>query len=486
MSVFDMLSLLEVKNWKSDVSESMKRQAYWASCLFGFVFLLFALPGGQQAISIATPIEHFHLAWLPLFCVFFITIEILLQNGVTPSPMPTQFNIWAMLLLAAIKYLFIPVPLRRQVDWTPRPERKKQNIVFLVDESVRGDYVSFKPGNKLTPELATLSDRLVCFGPAASGGNCSSYSNVILRFGATPERIVETTTTNPSLFAYAKKAGYRTVYIDAQAGYQAKDTGLQNFMTPAEKSEIDVFYVVQIGPDKKAADFQLADIVADELKSGHPVFIYANKSGVHYPYEDRYPKGAEVFVPTPQKSVSGALEKMVSSYRNGVNYAVEKFMLYLFSKADMSNVSLIYTSNHGQWFCPDRYPHGMVVNPDPRTGLVPLWAYSSDKATAKAFTEGAAKCQGRASHFLIAPTLYELMGYDRADIALGYQDSMFTGTDKPPRMTTGDIFGLFGTSSLFWDIDLHRDYFEYDAQPTLKTELTPTHAQGRDQVLTFV
>ncbi len=485
MSVFDMLSLLEVKDWKSDVSGSMKRQVLFAFCIFGLVLLLCAVPYATQPEWVDA-INKYHLAWLPLLCVSFIAVEIVVKGGDTLSPMPTQFSVGAMLAPTAVKSLLSPVPHRRQVDWKQQQVTKKQNIVLLVDESVRGDYVSFKPGNRLTPELAALSDRLTCFGPAVSGGNCSSYSNVILRFGATPEHIVETAGTNPSLFAFARKAGFRTVYIDAQAGYQAKGTGLQNFMTRAEKSEIDGFYVVEIGPGKKSADFQLADIIAAELEADQPVFIYANKNGVHYPYEARFPKDEEVFVPRPQNSEASAKARMISSYRNGVKYTVEKFMLYLFAKADLSNATMIYTSDHGQLFSPGRYPHGMVRNPDPRTGLVPLWAYSSNKAIAKAFKEGAAKSQGKASHFLIAPTLYELMGYARVDIAMTYQDSLFTGTDKPPRMTTGDIFGLFGSSALFWEFDLQRDYFEHDDQPKLRAERHASQTQGSDQVLTFV
>ena len=486
MSVFDMLSLKEVKNWKTDTTMIMKRQSAYACWLFGTVIVLFVVPGGGLLTMVAARADTFWLGWLPLFCISFIAVEILQQNGITPSPMPTQFSVWAMLIITATKCLLNPMPKRRGVDWQPQSIGKKQNIILLVDESVRGDYVSFGENNRLTPGLAVLSDRLTSFGLAASGGNCSSYSNVIVRFGAVPDRISDTAKSNPSLFAFARKAGYRTVYIDAQAGYQAKGTGLQNFMTLAERSEVDGFYVLQMGPGKRATDFQLADIVAAELKSGQPVFIYANKNGVHYPYHDRYPKDEDVYEPNPKSSTLDARATMISSYRNGINFTVEKFMLYLFAQADLSNTTMIYTSDHGQRFSPGSYPHGMVRNPDPRTGIVPLWAYSSDRATAAAFAEGAKKCEGKASHFLIAPTLYELMGYSRADISLTYPDSMFTGTTTAPRMSTGDIFGFFGSTALFWEIDLKYDYFEHDAQPQLISDRVSPQPQGSDQVLTLV
>ena len=45
--------------------------------------------------------------------------------------------------------------------------RAVSNIVMLVDESVRGDYLDFRPGNPFTPALAAYGDRLINFGPAA-------------------------------------------------------------------------------------------------------------------------------------------------------------------------------------------------------------------------------------------------------------------------------------------------------------------------------
>ena len=89
---------------------------------------------------------------------------------------------------------------------------------MLIDESVRPDYINWKIGNSMTPHLAANADKIANFGNAVSGGNCSSYSNALLRFGGTANNIVKSMTTNPTIWQYAKKAGYRTVYIDGQSG----------------------------------------------------------------------------------------------------------------------------------------------------------------------------------------------------------------------------------------------------------------------------
>ena len=75
-------------------------------------------------------------------------------------------------------------------------------------------------------------------------------------------------------------------------------------------------------------------------------------------------------------------------------------------------------------------------------GLVPLLAYSSEPEIKAALQKGAELSQGRASHFLIAPTLLKLMGYQDQDLATLYDESLFSGTTRAPAFTSGDIFGL--------------------------------------------
>src|SRR5581483_4488613 len=119
-----------------------------------------------------------------------------------------------------------------------------RRIVMLVDESVRADYIDWTPGNPFTPNLARLKSRLVDFGPAASGGNCSHYSNALLRFAAARHGVGPTLLTNPTIWQYAKKAGFRTAFIDAQAAFNRNPGKLQNFMTTEETRAIDGFHAI--------------------------------------------------------------------------------------------------------------------------------------------------------------------------------------------------------------------------------------------------
>src|SRR3546814_19926024 len=61
--------------------------------------------------------------------------------------------------------------------------------------------------------------------------NCSVGSNVTLRYGGTRKDYQRINGTQPSIWAYARKAGLRTVYIDSQRTGGA----LQNMMTDEER-----------------------------------------------------------------------------------------------------------------------------------------------------------------------------------------------------------------------------------------------------------
>ena len=56
-------------------------------------------------------------------------------------------------------------------------------IVMIMDESVRGDYVSFNDATHNTTPFLRTTDNLVNFGVAISSGNCSHISRTIFRFG---------------------------------------------------------------------------------------------------------------------------------------------------------------------------------------------------------------------------------------------------------------------------------------------------------------
>ena len=60
-----------------------------------------------------------------------------------------------------------------KIEGTIRPIFNK--IVMIMDESVRGDYVSLNDATHNTTPFLKTTDHLVNFGVAISGGNCSIF-----------------------------------------------------------------------------------------------------------------------------------------------------------------------------------------------------------------------------------------------------------------------------------------------------------------------
>jgi lipid A ethanolaminephosphotransferase len=348
--------------------------------------------------------------------------------------------------------------------------------VLIVDESVRADYLDWTPGNPYTPELAKLKSRIIDFGPAASGGVCSHYSNAILRFGASRSNLGRQLLLNPNIWDYAKTAGFRAVFIDAQAAINRSPGKLQNFMTPNEALQIDHFYAVPSDVPPYGLDDKLLDLVVEELRSDKPVFIYAVKNGAHFPYDRGYPASDRFFRPTMSDLGRDGMDLRINSYRNVVRWSVDRFFKRLLAEIDLTNTVVLYTSDHGQQFDPRRLPHCTIEAPDPRQALVPLLAITDEVELRARFDAAARESHGHGSHFGLIPSILQLMGYSPANVRQRYDESLLEPNKQTPLFTTGDIFTLFSDRVLTHTIDLEQTYLETEArvQPSEAAQVSDT------------
>lgn len=460
LNVFDMLSLWNARHEAGRAAEFYGTQMMMASIVLVAGFLVIAVPPAPLRAAVRIWINR--LAFLPFLPILLIGGVVYAKGGGGSQSLPVQFAPVALSSLAGAKIALQGTPVRKDVTWQPQTSARTPNIVMLVDESVRADYIDLTPGNPYTPNMAKLAGKFVNFGPAVSGGDCSNYSNSLLRFGASRKALVSSVNSNPTLWQYAKRAGFRTVFIDAQAGGITNPGLLQNFMTMQEKAGIDGFYAIR-DVASEHADERLAEIVAQELKSDTPVFIYGNKNGAHFPYDHAYPASAAIYHPTMTESAFDTQAARIASYRNAIAWSVDRFMQGLFASADLSKTTLIYTSDHAQTLDPALLTHCQVEDPDPRMGLVPLMVYAADPVIRAGLERGAKLLHGKASHFQIAPALFALMGYARNDIAGAYDESLFDGSSRAPAFTSGDIFGLFA-STVHWNtVDPDARYLEPQA-----------------------
>lgn len=474
LGIFDALSLWNARHEAARAAAFYASDFYWfiAISLIGFViFAIPPAPAGKIKLWLT------RLMWVPAFPIVAIAGIILFKEGGGSEVLPAQFTPLSVSAVAISEAAANPMPGHRAVTLAPH-STPIQHVIMLVDESVRGDYIDWTPGNPYTPVLASLKSKIVNFGPASSGGNCSHYSNAILRFGASRASLGHTVMTNPTIWQYAKKAGFRTVYIDAQAAFNRNPGKLQNFMTAAETQDIDSFHALDENIPAPELDDKLLDIVLKALKSDKPVFVYANKNGAHFPYDNGYPPSATVFRPTMTESDKDTMQTRINSFRNVVRWSVDRFFKRLFEEAELKNTVIIYTSDHGQNFNPARLSHCTVDDPDPREGLVPLFVITDNDGLRARFAAAAEASRGHASHFSIAPTVLQLLGYSSGEVEKIYGESLLEKNARPPAFTSGDIFGLFSSKVRWHPLDLSRNYLEPAARPQPSA---PAHVSMRDK-----
>jgi len=473
VTVFDIVSLWNARHEAGRAAEFYGQHMALAGAVLAIGLVVLALPVGVRGRFSRWLARLF---WLPAVPIAIIAAIVVMKGGGGSQAMPSQFTPVALTSLASAKIALQGAPARHAVAWQPAAGPKR-NIVMLIDESIRAEYLDLSPGNPHTPRLAALASRFVDFGPAVSGGNCSNYSNAILRFGASRKDVTGSINTNPTIFAFAKKAGYRTVFIDAQAGNITNPGLMQNFMTMAERADIDSFHALR-DVSSAEADFQLAGIVAEELKKGGPVFIYANKNGAHFPYDDAYPANEALYHPTMAEAGRNDPVARVASYRNAIAWSVDRFMERLFGTADLANTTVVYTSDHGQDLDPQGLGHCQVENPDVRTALVPLMVATGDAALRASLAAAAVERRGLASHFQIVPSVLSWMGYRAADLATVYDESLTSGT-RQPAFTSGDVFGMFSGEVRWTPADPLNDHVEAPGRSLLPSPQPATAgAQG--------
>jgi glucan phosphoethanolaminetransferase (alkaline phosphatase superfamily) len=460
LTFLDVVSLWNARHEAGRAIEQYQTAVMMGAIAATVTLVLILWPSRQTKLTLS---QTWHRLWILPVLPLLVHSGVYYQNsGFYPYPLPAQFNSAALGTLLVYQLNTQETPPRLPVQWSPTHAAAAKQIIVMVDESISADYLDLRQGNSYTPRLANLSGKLMDFGPAASGGVCSNYSNALLRFGASRKDLSTTVNTNATLFAYAKKAGYRTVYIDAQAYHVAVGNKIQNFMSVQETSEIDGFYAIST-PDLPKADYELTEIIAKELKSGQPVFIYANKNGAHFPYDSTYPPAEAKFHPT-QSEAGDTLEARIASYRNAISWSVDKWMEDFFKKVDLTQAVMIYTGDHGQRFEPGRLTHCQTTDVDPATGSVPMLVYAPPGQLREKFHAAIHLSKGRATHFQIAPTVYQLLGYSEADISKGYDESLFTGSQRPSQFTSGDVFGLFGNQVNLNPINLTKSYLQAEVK----------------------
>ncbi|VVN06697.1 hypothetical protein PS684_04752 [Pseudomonas fluorescens] len=384
----------------------------------------------------------------PVCGVLLLSAVLFLRAGEGARGLPIMYTPLAYLNLFAYEALHNTVGPREPVTLARTSQAVGHDIVLIIDESISGNYLDINApfGVHSNLKQARPGVDIFNYGYAASIANCSADTNVTLRYGGTRADYMRINTTLPSIWQYAKKAGLRTVYIDAQrtAG------NLQNLMTDTEKKDIDQF--VQFDQTSvRDRDMAAAAKLIELLNDDTPELVVINKVGAHFPVHDKYPDAFMAYRPTlprgqftevadtgERNGFNGQPDDWVlyrNAYKNTVLWNVGEFFARVFAQANLNNALLIYTSDHGQDLH-ERGNPGLNTHcggdPVEEEGLVPLVVIQGSDLKTLDWSAQLAANKDRSSHYNIFPTLLQLMGYDLAGIEAVY--------GKPLSVATADEF----------------------------------------------
>lgn len=326
--------------------------------------------------------------------------------------------------------------------------KPRGNIVFIVDESVRADHLSVNGYEReTTPTLESLEKQnlLVNWGAGVSGATESVGSNRLLLTGLNDlparERQIRTL---PTIFQYARAAGYQTFYFDGQdySEWIGSERDRQEFgrvFTAADFPELAAYDL------DRAFAGEIRRIVGESTGN----FIWVNKRGVHFRYEKNYPAEKAVWTPTGESFAApkkdAAAQALINNYDNAIYYNSESFFQTLVGDRLPAETVFVYTSDHGQTLSPHRATH---AGESPAEALVPILMIGEDARLRGADTDFSA------AHGNLFATLLDLMNYPKNLRAHDYALSLFevkAEDAKPRTYFVGNLSGAFGGRKMFFD-----------------------------------
>lgn len=295
-----------------------------------------------------------------------------------------------------------PPPPRGAVTLVPDSAEAPRHIVWLIDESV----AAAPFGRLVAPMLAKVphSD----FGTAAALGHCSAPAQVALRSGVEVRNAGKDTDLRrtPSIWGYARRAGYRTMLIDGQTAGAP-----QNLLLAPEAALIDELRPMAGGID---TDLRIAQALNKRMKAPGKSFTMVVLRGVHFQYRDHYPAGA---IP--------ADSPVALQYDTALRWSKRGFFDALLAGVDREQVAIVYTSDHGQNLTPGALPH-CSRSPVAEEFRVPLLAFLPEPLAAG---YAAAPRAGHSTSQIFPATL-GWMGYDRAAVQARYDRDLDAATAR--------------------------------------------------------
>ena len=324
--------------WNASLSIYFSPLSMLPLLIFGGILCLPGQPAKKNALGLTAALT---------ICVLLNTLAAQLAPAVNwGTSLPKFYRTVVQWSMMDVRY----VP-RLQVDFNSA-SRPENNIVLIIDESIRSDHLSLngyeRPTTPFLDELAATTDLIHNWGTISAGATCSTPSNPLLISGVivqpeSQEEIHGLMRQNPTIFQYAKAMGYQTLYVDAQTNY------LWNGLRPEDLQYVDEWITVDDLGGGLDVDHQAADLIFNRVSRSNGYFIVLNKHGAHYLYENSYPPEKTIWGPAPT-DYHQQPELVSNVYDNSIHYTVNGFFehLRLNEEAATHNTFYLYTSDHAQ------------------------------------------------------------------------------------------------------------------------------------------
>jgi len=435
LSIFTIESLLDARG---DYDKALSFYSYLFMIAFGksVIGLIGIMLPVQMSVSLDRRIALLGAMLLPALPITAIAGILYMRGGEGTIGLPAQIKpITEFTFSLAYAGLANETVQREKVTEKQVTPPMVDNIIMIVDESVRSDYLDINSGNGIRTHLTDQLNRVVNFGRTSSAASCSHYSNAVLRYGGTFKGLPGDVLRNPSVWAYAKNAGLSTYFIEGQQ-YLIKEHDEYIDTTNIDRV-ISRRELLDPSKNEYRTDINSIEVIRKLISQPGKKFIYLVKQGSHFPYEGNYPRDYRPYKPfmsqesisSPQNQVTEDKLRVENSYKNVLSWGVGEFFKE-FMKLDLRNTVVLYTSDHGQKLYNEGggsfFTHCNTTNVDPHEGLVPLVVISDSLSMTAIFNEAGRLNYNRASHLNIYPTVLKLLGYDDNFITEKYGNTLFS------------------------------------------------------------
>ena len=398
--------------------------------LISFVYLK------RKFLSEIKPKLFFHLIHL----VIPVSLFVVNWSGgrITEFPSPYK-NLYLPAYASTLQLEFYGERKKTVVE--PSEKSEINHLILIVDESIRGDYLSLNNYEiKTTPFLDSIKNQLVNFGIINAPANYSSASNVIFQTGIKPDQLPDVSFESlktANIFQYAKKAGYKNILIDNQVF-----DSYNNFLTQFDIDKIDYYLPLkEMKPEHNdwMLDTAAVNLLDKTISDCEKSFTYFVKSGSHFPYLLNTAPDCKIPELSSKESLTDKEEYLIS-----VKWSVDKFFRHFFGKfSKLEKYLVIYLSDHAQSFKEDGdivTGHSTVENPPISQIKIPMFCFTDIPLPEEKLTQIS---EEKFSSFSVFPFTLNFMGYNSSDLI----ENFYPVQNKTEfeRFISGDIFNRGNT-----------------------------------------